>query len=244
MALVSGQTTFSRPPFAELNTAPYVEFSTSSSSAEDSDDEYVYVSSLAEQIAHAMLEDEEELTVPSDFIPSKQEKMAVAPCQWESKEVGWPSLNSHTDKERPSAEKAELLSNGCQVSHYAATWRDHGPSEWDCFYTPSLQEASKQLSSYYTTQLAYGISKHSHMFQGWNSSRNASSKQKQAGFCEAWDSQSHTARSMVYNSATLTRKESIGTGVFLPKIVNSGPRYQRKAGSLLSKSAYATRNKC
>ena len=45
MALVSGQSFF--PSAAELDTSP------------NSDDEYDYVSSLAEQIAHAMLDEDE-----------------------------------------------------------------------------------------------------------------------------------------------------------------------------------------
>ena len=47
MALVSGQSFFPSAAAAELDSSP------------NSDDDYDYVSSLAEQIAHAMLDDDE-----------------------------------------------------------------------------------------------------------------------------------------------------------------------------------------
>lgn len=230
MALVSGHLVSS---FGELSPMP-VASAELSPDAEDSDDDYAYVSSLAEQIAHAlMLDDDEEPPAVIQPSPSFHPGMRHHNCQ----DCAWPCTSLHPDQEFEST-GAEVIH---PVSNLAVACQDNAPSEWDCLYNPSLQQTSKQLFTLYTRQLDL---KCNHQFQEWNATHLDHNELAAAYASKIWDLNPQESCPTSYHPASSVRKESIGTGVFLPKIVYTGPHYRKKAGFTPSRSAFAPRHKC
>ncbi|MCO5587828.1 hypothetical protein L7F22_041780 [Adiantum nelumboides] len=226
MALVYGQSLCSAVPVTDLKGGA----GANAGAGDDSDDEeYVYVSRLAEQIAaHAMLDEEDEAP---DYRPQPP---AIQLC---SEDITF-SRFSQDVKSHKKIDKYAHYSE-YPVSPFAAVWRDHGPSEWECFYTPSPQaEVSKQASL---------LSSRLHQAQKlrtWTSLCIENAKQAGSQTHGSWDLLSHCkTQPCLHDSPLIKRKESLGTGVFLPKIVSTGSHFRRKAGNLSTKPAYAPRGK-
>ncbi|KAI5081719.1 hypothetical protein GOP47_0001462 [Adiantum capillus-veneris] len=221
MAMVFGQTYYPATTMTEFKGGA------GAATGEDSDDEeYVYVSRLAEQIAaHAMLDEEDDLPLTS---------RPQHPIKHYSPDIAFSSYVQGMKSQEKARHMQEV---DHPVSRFAAVWRDHGPSEWDCFYTPSLQVEVSRQASFLNSQL-HQI----HKLQGWTSLCYENAKQAGSQVREMWDLPSHRkVQPFIHESPVLKRKESVGTGVFLPKVVSPGSHYRRKAG--LSKSAYTPRGK-
>ncbi|KAH7416175.1 hypothetical protein KP509_14G078900 [Ceratopteris richardii] len=215
-----------------MSTAPLPElggaFSTLNvaGAAEDSDDEYVYVSRLAEQIASTMLdeeEEEEEYMRHYRLNPKCRASTAFVPGLMEQANSGISEMTHGWSTH--------------SVSHRTESSSENGITEWCHFYSPITEHGTaKILPSYRSFQLEDAHAARCH----W-SSLNTDWKQSYGG--EAWHIRSHLRPSPVSSDlGKLEPKTSIGTGVFLPKVVNTSCQNRRRASLSHSKS-YAPRNK-
>lgn len=225
MALVFGKSHFSAAPRGELNVS-YTDYKGGAAGEDSDDEEYVYVSRLAEQIAaHAMLDEEEE--DPCSAASSAME------CNDE--EMGFSSYANEV-----KLQKGRQVQDGdYSVSHFAAAWRDYGPTEWDCFYTPIPHpQSANQATSFHLSQLDQFYKIH-----GWSSLRQVHHKQARPNAVETHVPSEPSTLTFSHDSSIQKRKETVGTGVFLPKIVNTGSSHYRRKGGLSVRSSYASRSK-
>lgn len=229
----------------------------------DSDDEYGYVSSLAEQIAHAMLDDDE---------PLEEENLSGAKldAEWSShrRVCSSTEMETKTTGKHTNA-RVEPSSDCSMVSHTVHHGRDLDfiegshpkgshtrgslPLEgsWEDFYLQNkhsfLQRAFRR-HSYHSQDASAGPCgasrprnhQESSMYQGWSRSRCFNRRQaavcsrafhREEYSCEAWRLPPLEARTALYGHVTLP-KESIGTGVFLPRVMNSDCQLRRKTVEL------------
>lgn len=275
-AVVTGQSSFSA---AGSCTHKMAELQPSSS---DSDDDYDYVSSLAEQIAHAMLEDDDE---PSEEESAERDSMGSSQARtlWSCRPKDIETRRRNIDK-YINARVEPVISNtiGLHPRLHAAAelssfeeshscWEGSAPLQpgWEHLYLHNHHSFLKKASHYHTycpqdvqarplgNDLARYLQENTR-FRGWSRNHGYNRKQIAAGSkarrveeqpCEQWRLplrlEAHNAH---YDHAAF-RKESIGTGVFLPRVNNVGSQqYRRKTdlGGLASSklSLHLDRSKC
>lgn len=221
-------------------------------SPNDSDDEYGYVSSLAEQIAHAMLDDDE---------PFEEENLCGAnpDAEWSRLRRVYPSEHKFTEMETKTTgkctnaqvEPSSACSMGFYTLHHARQMKGSHTrgslsleGSWEDFYLQnkhSLLQTAFCHHSYHSQDASAGscgASMHRHhqessVYQGWSRSRCFS--RSQAAVCsraihrEEYRLPPLEARTAFYGHVTLP-KESVGTGVFLPRIFYSGRQLRKKTG--------------
>ncbi|KAH7277989.1 hypothetical protein KP509_38G018800 [Ceratopteris richardii] len=216
------------------STAPYSSLGVTSAqlidieSADEGDDgEYEYVSRLAEQIAHAMLEDDDEDQELDIF------------HQRDSTDLAQKPYGTSYDKESVHGNVNNTKgNNNVAVSHFAALWRDYGPTEWDCFYNPSqyhVLNLSPSLHHQLEVTRNYQRSSHFCNERGIIVSRLVNSSR-----FSSFPGVSLGASSV---SNPEPKSSSSGTGVFLPKVTHTSFGYRRTTGLSTSRSAHFGKSK-